>query len=103
MWKLKTKPASKKSSTVIKRVGEQLMITETPKEEQKANNKLKTPAKKIVYTSKGGSKAIFDSINLIALVFGVNSASVRNMIGRIRVRKRKDDWLKGGSIEYFNN
>lgn len=90
----------KKRSKVIEEVVNNTSFVVQPEVKEK---KIATPAKKLIYTSKGGSKAIFDSINLVALVFGVDPSSVRNMVGRTKVRKRKDDWLKGGSIEYFNN
>lgn len=102
MFKFKPKPASKKSSTVIKRVGGQLMITEAPKEEPKAKNKVKTPAKKVVYISKRGSKAIFDSIKLCAKIFGKNPTTIKYRIEHPNVRASLDfDWLEGGRLEYL--
>lgn len=62
--------------------------------------KIATPAKKLVYTSKGGKTALFDSIKLAALIFGVDPSSVRNFIGKTRIRKSSNDWLKGGRIDY---
>lgn len=104
MFKFKTKPASKKSSTVIKRVGGQLMITEAPKEKPKVKNKVKTPAKKVVYISKRGSKAIFDSIKLCAKIFGKDPTTIKYRIEHPNVRASLDfDWLEGGRLEYLNN
>lgn len=64
--------------------------------------KTATPAKKVIYVAKNGKRAIFDSINLVALVFGVDSASVRARLNKPTLRRRKDDWLKGGHIEYVD-
>ena len=67
------------------------------------DKQFRTPGKRVVYTSKGGKRAIFDSINIAALIFGVDASSVRARLNGPTLRRRKDDWLKGGKIEYIND
>lgn len=67
------------------------------------DKQFRTSGKRVVYTSKGGKRAIFDSINLAALIFGVDASSVRARLNGPTLRRRKDDWLKGGKIEYVND
>lgn len=109
MIKLKLKPTGvkntndnlkedlKKRSKVIEEVVNNTPSVVQPEVKEK---KIATQAKKLVYTSKGGMTAIFDSIKLAAMIFGVHPASVKNFIGKTRTRKRADDWLKGGRIDY---
>jgi hypothetical protein len=71
------------------------------------DKKVKTPAKKVVYISKNGSKAIFDSIHLCAKIFNVDVSTIKYKIEH-PIPKRKatlkgGDWLKGARLEYLNN
>ena len=66
-------------------------------------SKVKTPAKKVVYISKSGSKAIFDSINLCAKIFGKDESTIRYKIEHPNSKDRHNSWLKGGKLEYYNN
>lgn len=67
-------------------------------------NKVRTPAKKVVYISKYGSKAIFDSINLCAKIFGKDTTTIRYRIEHPKIKASADyDWLEGGRLEYYNN
>ena len=78
--------------------------TIVPKEQPEVKEKkIANPAKKVVYIAKSGKCATFDSMNLVALVFGVDSTSVRARLNKPTIRRRKDDWLKGGKIEYIND
>lgn len=66
--------------------------------------KIKSPAKKVVYISKSGSKAIFDSIHLCAKIFGKNPSTIKYRIEHPKVRATTTDfdWLEGGKLEYIN-
>ena len=68
------------------------------------DKKVKTPAKKVDYISKRGSKAIFDSIRLCAKIFGKDTTTIKYRIQHPNAKAILDfDWLKGGSLEYLNN
>lgn len=71
------------------------------------DKKVKTPAKKVVYISKNGSKAIFDSIHLCAKIFNVDICTIKYKIEHPIPKKKAtlkgDDWLKGGCLEYYND
>lgn len=77
-------------------------------EEQPTNKEKKTipPTKKVVYISKRGSKAIFDSVHLCAQIFGVDESTIRYKINNPVPKKKNTskggDWLKGGRLEYVN-
>ena len=65
---------------------------------------VKTPAKKVVYISKRGSKAIFDSIRLCAKIFGKDPTTIKYRIEHPNAKASLDfDWLEGGRLEYLNN
>lgn len=67
-------------------------------------NKVKTSAKKVVYISKRGSKAIFDSINLCSKIFGKDPSTVKYRIEHPNSKSAFHyDWLDGGRLEYLNN
>lgn len=71
------------------------------------DKKVKNSAKKVVYISKNGSKAIFDSVHLCAKIFDVDISTIKYKIEH-PIPKRKatlkgGDWLKGGHLEYLNN
>ena len=63
----------------------------------------KVPPKKVVYTSKRGSKAIFDSVRLCATIFGKDESTIRYKIEHPNSKDRHNSWLKGGKLEYYNN
>ena len=68
------------------------------------DKKIKTPAKKVVYISKRGSKAIFDSIRLCAKIFGKDTSTIKYRIEHPNAKATLDfDWLEGGRLEYLNN
>ena len=68
------------------------------------DKKVKTPAKKIVYIGKHGSKAIFDSIHLCAKIFGKDPTTIKYRIEHPNIKYNLDfDWLEGGRLEYLNN
>lgn len=68
------------------------------------NDKDKTPGKKVVYISKRGSKAIFDSIGLCAKIFGKDKTTIKYRIEHPNVKTTSNlDWLEGGCLEYLNN
>ncbi len=75
-------------------------IIEQPETKEK---KVKTPAKKVVYISKRGSKAIFDSIKLCAKIFGKDVTTIKYRIEHPNSESRLFDWLKGGRLEYYND
>lgn len=65
--------------------------------------KVKSPAKKVVYISKSGSKAVFDSVHLCAKIFGKDPSTIKYRIEHPKVRASFDfDWLEGGRLEYIN-
>ncbi len=66
-------------------------------------NKVKPSTKKVVYTSKRGSQAIFDSIRLCAKIFGKDESTIRYKIEHPESKDRRNSWLKGGKLEYYNN
>ena len=68
------------------------------------DKKVKTPAKKVVYISKRGSKAIFDSIGLCAKIFGKDTTTIKYRIEHPNAKATLGfDWLEGGHLEYLNN
>ena len=65
--------------------------------------KVKSPTKKVVYISKSGSKAVFDSVHLCARIFGKDPSTIKYRIEHPKVRASLDfDWLEGGRLEYIN-
>ena len=66
-------------------------------------NKIKPLANKVIYTSKRGSKAIFDSVRLCAMIFGKDESTIRYKIKHPSSKDRHNSWLKGGKLEYYNN
>lgn len=79
------------------------MVERYSEQPEVKEKKIVTPAKKVIYIAKNGKRATFDSMKLVALVFGVNLSSVRARLNKPTIRRRKDDWLKGGRLEYINN
>ena len=68
------------------------------------NKKVKASAKKVVYISKRGSKAIFDSIGLCAKIFGKDTTTIKYRIEHPKAKSCLDfDWLEGGRLEYYND
>ena len=69
--------------------------------------KIKTPPRKVIYISKSGSKAIFDSIGLCAKIFRVDESTIRYKIehptSKRKATRKGGDWLQGGRLEYFKN
>lgn len=107
--KFKVKSAG---SNKVKDLGEELKIRKKVIEDIVANtyqpaikdDKIKSSAKKVVYISKRGSKAIFDSIKLCAKIFGKDPTTIKYRIEHPNVRASLDfDWLEGGRLEYLNN
>ena len=95
MFKLKIKPTGIKSKEEAKPI-----VTQPEVKEKKG----KTPAKKVVYISKHGSKAIFDSIGLCAKIFGKDTTTIKYRIEHPKVKSCLDfDWLEGGRLEYYND
>lgn len=96
----------------VKDLGEELktrkkviedIVANLPQPEIK-DKKIKTPTKKVVYISKRGSKAIFDSIGLCAKIFDKDASTIKYRIEHPNVKSCLDfDWLKGGRLEYLNN
>ena len=65
--------------------------------------KVKIPPRKVVYITKRGSKAVFDSIALCAKIFGKDKTTIKYRIEHPKVRATLDfDWLDGGRLEYIN-
>ena len=75
-------------------------VIEQPETKEK---KVKTPAKKVVYISKRGSKAIFDSVKLCANIFGKDTTTIKYRIEHPNAKYTFFDWLKGGRLEYYND
>lgn len=96
MIKLKLKPAGTKLNNENK--------SYTPKEHPEVKEKkVKTPPRKVVYISKRGSKAVFDSIALCAKIFGKDKNTIKYRIEHPKAKTTLDfDWLEGGHLEYVN-
>ena len=95
MIKIKLKPTGVKSKEEAKPIVAQPELKE---------NKGKTSSKKVVYISKRGSKAIFDSIGLCAKIFGKDATTIKYRIEHPKAKGCLDfDWLEGGRLEYYNN
>ena len=79
--------------------------TIVPKEQPEVKEKkVKTPPRKVVYITKRGSKAVFDSIALCAKIFGKDRTTIKYRIEHPKVKSTLDfDWLEGGRLEYINN
>ena len=111
MFKLKVKPIGKKvhehNVGAIKMMSHSESthildnVIEQPEVKKKKN---KTSAKKVVYISKRGSKAIFDSIGLCAKIFGKDTTTIKYRLEHPKAKGCLDfDWLEGGHLEYYND
>lgn len=107
MIKVKLKPTSNEKSITIKKVDEHFTIVETPKEDKKVEKQSPYQGKRVVYTSKKGQRAIFDSLGLCASMLNTSPNRVKYRIEhpilKNKSNRKSDDWLKGGKIEYYNN
>ena len=110
-FKLKPSTTKQKKEEFRKRMeSDRRVILETVKEiqtipvvEEKKESKI-APVK-VVYISKGGSRAIFDSIRLCASIFGVDASTIKHNINhpvRKTLYSKHGDWLKGGHFEYLD-
>ena len=111
MLKLKLKIGTKNKPNL----GEQLqtrakVIEETVKnipsvvQPEVKEKKIKTPPRKVVYITKRGSKAVFDSIALCAKIFGKDKTTIKYRIEHPKAKAALDfDWLEGGRLEYIND
>lgn len=76
-------------------------LIEQPEVKEK---KVKTPPRKVVYITKRGSKAVFDSIALCAKIFGKDKTTIKYRIEHPNAKATLDfDWLEGGRLEYIND
>lgn len=103
MLKLKFKSTGAKANN--ERSYAKSETTIVPKEQPEVKEKkVKTPTRKVVYITKRGSKAVFDSIALCAKIFGKDKTTIKYRIEHPKTKSTLDfDWLEGGRLEYIND